>query len=512
MEMQFVPGLPIPADPTLMPATNDLHMMKTKVTINLILNNDVSPEKEALLKNILTAKLHLDEASGDSIQVGRAKFPEAEVKPPEKPRTLPEFSWKTWGLIVLLALIGFASLIFWLNARNNKKATASDEDKGDEKTKPSDVASRDRNEDDDVVAEAPAAASTVIDDHERELLEIKDQLLFMVSQYPQISSKTVSDLLTSSESEEDVLRTFEYLSWDVSRRIFTGVSPRVWGKLGLRVRARTTKPTALDYKESLQRIYRSILARFLEAGAEKDDDNPFAFVYRLSTHERKQLLGGETAGTFAMISLYADTDELQSLMEVAPPAMQEKLVIEIAKLQSLPEATLTRLALSLKERLKAIKAAPSVFADGPGLAAKLLRSYTPERELEIYDKMRLEDPKGADAVRRLIAQFDDIPYYPAELVSSAAALLEIEELVKALFNSAAEHRSSVLSVMPPKRAKMVERDLESSGFNVRPADIALGRRLFAQKIEKVLESRGQSISTLWQEMDRQNGTAQLRVA
>ncbi|RYZ73406.1 MAG: hypothetical protein EOP05_10085 [Proteobacteria bacterium] len=497
MELQFIPGLPIPMDPQLVPATNDLHSMKNKVTIDLVLNTDVSPEKEALLKTVLTSKLHLNEEAGDAIKVSRARLPDGNVETPvQKPQVLPEFSWKTWGLIVLLALIALAGVVFWFNGRKNAKGEEEQEKPKREEFQPTGSRQPEAHASDDKSSEEAEQERLLA----RELTDLKDQLLFIVAQYPQIAAKTVSEML-NEQHEEDVIRVFEHLSWDTSRRIFDGISPRTWARLGLKVKERDSQPSTQDYRDSMSRVYRAILSRFLEAGAEKDDANPFGFLFRLSYHEKKQLLAQEPASSFAMISLFAEGEDLSSVMEVVPTQIQNDMLLEIARLETLPESTLVSVANSLKERLRAIKAAPSIFANGPSLAAKILRSYSPEKEIEMYNRMKNDDPASANSVRRIIAQFEDIAFYPGEMVASVMSLMDLEEISKAFFGVPTDIRGPVFSYLPPKRAKMIERDLETPGFNVSFSDMALARRAFCLKLEQVLKSRGQTLETVWQDID-----------
>lgn len=504
MELQYLPGLPIPSDPTLVPATNDLHSMKNKVTIDLVLNADVPPEKESLIKMVLASKLHLNTESGDVINVARANLPDLNP-PPESPQLLPELTWKMWGFIVVLSLIALAAIVFWFHRRSTapKAAPHPDAERSPELSLNDPFAAQEAAREEDNKERAALADSAIL---EKELEDLKDQLLFLVSQYPQISSKTVSEMLESSE--EDVIRVFEYLSWDLSRRIFSSVSPKIWSRLGNKVKTRTHTPTDTEYRDAIKNLYRSILARFLEAGADKDETNPFGFLFRLTPYERSRLMSNEPVSSFAMIALFADGDDSSTLIQTAKPELQEQILLEIAKLQALPESAVLSLANSLKERLKLIKASPSVFADGPALAAKILRSYSAERELEIYRKMCAEDPVSADGIRRVIAQFDDIAIYPQELVSSVLSLLDIDQLVKALFGLQVDVRTPVMSMMPPKRAKMIERDLERPGFIVATSECAANRRLFCLKLEEVLRSRGHTVSDVWKEIDSRSGQSQ----
>ncbi len=119
----------------------------------------------------------------------------------------------------------------------------------------------------------------------------------------------------------------------------------------------------------------------------------------------------------------------------------------------------------------------------------------------MYGRMKNEDPTSADAVRRIIAQFEDINAYPGELVASVMSLMDLEEICKAFFGVPNEVRAPIFSYLPPKRAKMIERDLEAPGFNVAFTEMAAARRAFCLKLEQVLKSRGQTMEAVWTEID-----------
>jgi hypothetical protein len=506
MELQYIPGLPIPADPTMTPATNDLHSMKTKVAVNLILTAEVSPEKEALLKSILMSKLHLDETTGDSITISRAKLPDPNSSQKE-PRILPDFTWKTWALIFLLSLMTLAGIVFWVSKRKNEaeeKKLANPQPH----SHPSIWPFGDKESGPDSEADLGKKSSSVT---ESDVQDAKDQLLFIVTQYPQISSNTITDLLEHGE-DTTVIRVFEYFSWDLSRKLFPAISPRVWGRLGAKVRDRNEQPSLEEYLQSIQYIYKAVLSRFLESGADKDENNPFSFLFRLTPSERSQVLAGEPAMTFAMISLYSQGDDLGLLMSSASSALQNQIPVEISRLESLPESSLTALANRLKDRMLAIKAAPAVLADGPALASRVLRSYTPEREAEVYQKMKTEDPAGAEKIRRTLVMFEDLSIYPSEIVSTVLSVMDLDQVVVALFGLGSGSRDVLLSWIPPKRAKMIERDLERPGLNPLQSETYSARRVICQKVEEAIKFRNQTVEMVWAQIDAKNSIGHLKSA
>ena len=119
MEMRFLPGMPIEAAANLVPGNNKLHEVKSKIDVHLVLNDDISPDKENLLKEVLAAKLHLDKESGDSLTVKRSNLP--NLNPDAKVEKLPELSWKMWALIVLISMLTLAGLFYYFNNKGRQQ-------------------------------------------------------------------------------------------------------------------------------------------------------------------------------------------------------------------------------------------------------------------------------------------------------------------------------------------------------------------------------------------------------
>lgn len=513
MELATLPGLPLSPDPTMTPATNELHSMKSSVNVTLILRDDLPQEKEAVIKSLLSSKLHLDESNGDSLTIQRTRFPEDPKPAPKEQEVLPEFGWRTWALIALVAFMLTAGLIYWAS-RKGKDQTI--ENTNNEKSK------HERYRPEEDVAEEPrptaetggAALLAALPEDEKEELrieELKDRLLLILTQYPYVSNKAVTHLV-ESEAKNDVLMVFEDLGWDVSKKLFSSLSPRVWGRLGAQVKDNPIKPDRKALKNAYEIFYKAVVARFLETGAREDSENPFAFIESLAPTERETLLMDENVTSFAVLSLYLQPETMADLLSRAKTDLQTGLPAEVARLESLPDSVVKTLVAGLQDKLVRLRASPIHRAEGPAIAARILRSFPAQREEELFHQLVSNNPHEAAKIRRSIVLFTDLPYYPKDILVSCLNLLEVEDLVKALKGVPNEVSQAVLSLLPPRRAQIIDRDLSNASLVVFPRDAADARRQICLKIETLLRARGMSPEEVWDDIERQSGGSHLRAA
>ncbi len=507
IELQYLPGLPMPADPAQMPATNTLHEMKTKIMVDVILDISVPKDKESLLKSLLNSKLHLDEANGDLVNIQRASLKDPETIPKQDlPSVLPEFTWKMWVLVLLVTLSLVAAAIFWSNRRRQNQK---------EESLPKDPAPPQSlvfpYENPQAPAQQPEAlpAEPVIT--LEDLLRMKDRLLTLVTQIPQLCSRSLSDYLDEGH-DLDVILVFEHLGWDLSKKLFPAVPARVWGRLGSNVRNKDMTSSLEKTKQAYENLYRFFLSRFLNSGVDTDETNPFGFLFKLSASERNHVLDGESAANFAIISMFSNKEEMAALQTHMSIAVQSLLPVEIARLETLPDSTVQVLAGNLQKKLEIFKKSPTYELNSIEVAARLLRSYSPEKESEVYRKMLQENPEQADRIRRLNVQFTDLLLYPTEMTSVALNYFEVDDLVKAFKNLPAEFCENLLALMPPKRANMIRTDLQSPAVVPTPVEVARLRRSLVLKVEEMIRSQGLTMAEVWEQIEVKFANKKLKVA
>ena len=498
IELQYLPGLPVPGDAGLQPANNSLHELKTKVSVDLIITPDVSIEKEKIIKQILINKLHLDESSGDGVTISRAPFPKDLIPEAAPPSILPDFTWKTWALVILLALIALAGVIYYVSRKGQTKKEL-------DQTKELSLAA---NEDDNLLKDSVTEKNQKESLNEEEFFDqadierARDPILSLVSQYPQICSKITASLIDKGK-EQLVITVFEDMGWDLAKKMFTEIAPRAWGRLGQKLRSRKDGPKSSEVMNALLDFYKELISGVLESGALFDENNPFSFLLKATKSEREQILKDESPANIAIISFFVSSDEMSEILNELSVETQSQVAMVMTRLESLPDSIIKKLAQKIQTKLITFRKEPTNIIDGVRMAGRTLRSMSPEKESEIFQKMKESNPAEAEKIRRLYLQFEDLYLMPKSILSIVAAELEVEAAVAALKGMGTKYIEDFLSVLPPKRANMIIRDIESPAIEVSSSDCWSNRRNIILKLENILEQQGTSVKDIWELIDKE---------
>lgn len=502
LELEYLPGLPVPGDASLKPATNNLHEMKSRVTVNLVLSPEVPAEKETVLKTILINKLHLDETNGDVISIARAPFPKDPKPEPQPPSIFPELTWKTWALIVLLALIALAGLMYYVSKKSQIDSTEEERDEPQEKL---------REEPTTALEALPPAKHEplpeVVAISEKDLEHERDCILNLATQYPQICAR-VAVTMIENERTDQLIIVFNDIGWDLSKKIMSEIPPRAWARMGHKVRQHQHKPNGDELFQALTETHKEFLAGVLESGALSDEQNPFAFLAKATASERYEVLRGESATNLAVLSFFLNAEEIRDIFERLEPEMQAQVTSAMSRLQSLPDAILKKLSNHLLMKLTNFRKEPVTTVDGAGVAGKTLRAMSPDKEAEVFASLMDSNPDEAEKIRRIYLQFVDLPVLPKDAVALALSETEVGDVAQAFKDQPKTFVEGLLKLVPPKRANMIRRDLESPNNVADSAQQWAARRRLVLRIENYFKQQGFTIKNIWDQIDRSNETTQ----
>jgi flagellar motor switch protein FliG len=473
---------------------NQLYELKNKIDIHLVLANKITKEKEATITSLLKMKLHLDEKAGDSLTIARSDLPTAVED--GSVSKLPELSWKMWGMVTVLLLLTLSGIFYFFDrrakaAKEAAEALAKKDDKKEDE-KPLDKAAAQ-----DAAGEKAAEALPTIDPSEL-MYEQKQQILSLTSQYPEAAADALSEHFQKG-NEHDVLLMCESFGWEVSKKIFAGFSPRMWGRLGFLVVEEKNHATLLQTSEALENCGKIILKKFLEIGAE-DSKNPFGFLWNVSKDERERLLSGESAINMALICAHGKPDQVSELMAALGQDMQEAVTIAVSRMSQFSDQQAKAISESLLKKFKTIKENPETKMNGIEIAAGLIRSLPAEKEYSFFEKLQSQNPSDAEKIRRTILLFPDVVYVPGDVISDMAALLDMSVIVTALRGSFPEVREFILKSMPPKKSYMIQRDLELDSLESEK-QIAMSQREIVLTVTSLLKAKNIELDNLFEKLD-----------
>lgn len=500
VEVQYLPGMPMMGDvPALPKAMNKLHEMKARLDVSVVLSRNVSPEVEKVIKDVLVAKLHLDTAAGDSINVKRIQLPSDPLPPEPKPDTLPELTWKMWTLIVILSLLALSGLMFWAWRRGKAKEAAKEikenhdykygpekeEEKEKKPEKAPEVAAA-------LVAAPPEPASEVPDFN---LESVRQHILTIAGQYPQMISRAITDYCLHV-SAENTANLMDFIGWDTSKRIFSEVPAMAWARIGHTVKERTEEVPKPQIEKSVREAYRALLASYIEHEMSEDETNPFSFMLKMKLEERQQILDKEGPANIAIFCLHAPPEVTADIIANLEPEKRVKVLSELSRIEKLPHNVVQAVIQSFNQKLTEMRVRPEPKIEGASVLAKVIRGMSPEEEMDIISLFGADNPEELERVRRSMLLFDDIKLVPQDIVGEVLGGYEVESLYAALFKCSPAVINHVLSVLPERKAMVVEREL--SDMIAIPQRKVTGqyRREISQKIEAILTTRSIRVADL----------------
>jgi flagellar motor switch protein FliG len=508
LEKKFLPGLIITDPMGYNDAHNILLELKQKIEIQVILTENVPADRDNLVREILKSKLHLNEESGDTVTVVRASRSIASINPAPAPK-MAELSARMIAFWIIVGLLATTALALWLYRRKEKaKEKAREEQEAEEKEKPANAASTEISKEDsekedkepEVVIKTQEEIEAERDALEMKLAFAKGELVKIVREYPSIVCRAVEEFVAQGKIN-DTVNFLESLGWDQSRKLFKDVDSRLWTRVGAALRERDRDPTLEESYNAVHVFHRFALSFVLER-AGRDSENPFSFIFQLSDSQRIDLLAHEKAYNIALVSIYCSGPQMGELLNGLEQRKQREVLLEIAKIKQLPETEIRESVDALLMRLERIKADPSVHVDGSILAADFMRSLPPAREEELYQTLLTQHPAEAEKLRRVRVMFQDVPYYPSEMVKKVIESLDSEEILKSLVGFNSQFAEAFLALLPTKKALMIQNDLYHMTEFPPVSQCAENRRKVCMKLEAEFEAQRFKVAEYWKNFDQ----------
>ncbi len=495
LEKSFLPGLAIQDPNAFTGAENLLHDLKDKATVQVVIGDNVSSDRDAIVRDVLKSKLKLNEETGDALTVTRAS-PTVVKNPTDQPKKLAELSGRMIAFLIILTVIALAALGLWLWRReklkeqeplpeNNELKEAIADEAGPKAPTPG----------------SPEAISAAEEERKRQaeielkIINAKNEILKNAKQYGTIVCKSAEEFFKIGKDQELTL-VFESYGWENSRKIFDGVDHTTWAGVGQVVRERTQDPSRESTLESLVLFNRFALSYILER-APRNAENPFAFLFELPDAQRIDVLAQESAHNVALIAIYCSGTQMTELLEGVHAEKQHQVLIEMTKIKQLPEKEVSASVGGLLAKLEHVKRDPSVYASGPHIAVSFLRSLDPLREEELVQKLWAQHPTEAESLRRATVMFFDIPKYPKELTESALDNIENDDWIKMLTGFPADIREDFLNLLPTKRSAMLQGDLLGAEGRPFTAQGAIMRRKLVKTLESVFNANQFKLEDFW---------------
>ncbi|NDG84612.1 MAG: hypothetical protein EBX52_06190 [Proteobacteria bacterium] len=423
----------------------------------------------------------------------------APAKAGDHPK-LPELSIKMiafWIFVAMMALTGF---LLWLQKRREKQKQQERAEQAlliEQRRAQEEAIEEAKKEQDE---EKPPIEPNSLTEEQKNELEMKiafekSQITKLCTDYGTIVAKAMEEFMIKGFVKEAVI-VMELLGWTESKRLFKEMDTRSWAKIGTALRGRIEEPNLVEIHKALHYFHRFSLSYVLERSA-RDEGNPFAFVFKLEDNHRLDLLNREDPDKIALIGVYCTGAQMTDLLRGLESSKQNEILYHLTRIKQLPETEIKSGVLSYLASLERIKKDPSIYADGPGLAADFLRSLPAGREEELLFYLFNYHEDEAEKLRRVRVMFQDIPYYPQEMTKKVIEELESDLLLRALSGYDGGFIDSFTSLLPSKKAMMIQNDLLHQDQPPPPSQCAESRRSICEMIEVEFERQRFDLADFW---------------
>ncbi|MEK2687536.1 hypothetical protein [Bdellovibrio sp. GT3] len=499
-ELQYLPGMPMMGDVPVAPmAANKLHEMKAKTEISVVLSRNVSPEVEKVIRDLLVSKLHLDSAVGDSVAIRRIELP-LDPKVEEPPKQLPELTWKTWVLVVILSLLALAGLMFGLWKRKTadpKKEINENHEYAHQEPLPQaekEPVTATPEPSADVV---PAAVSAKPDEMvwELGLDSVRQHVIQIGTQYPQMASRAIAEYCLEG-AVENTTYLMDFMGWDTAKHLFAEIPAMAWARMGRSVKERKADPTAVQIETGVRETYRALLGSYIEHEMAEDEAGPFNFILKLREDQRSQILEKESAKNIAILCLHAPSEVTAGILASIDSEKKVRVMGELSRIEKIPHDVLQSVIQAFKQRVSETRLKPEPKVHGATVLAKVIRGMSPEEEVNMLTMFAAENPEELERVRRSILIFDDVSLVPQDILAEVLGLYEVEALYGAFFRTQRALMVAALNALPEKKSMILERELSDMPMIPSQKLSAETRRSICQRVETVLEYRSISMTDL----------------
>ncbi len=498
-----LPGIPAP-DPDLgSPTNNKLHSMIQTRKIIVVLDKLVTADQELVTKEILRAKLALDDKKGDALDIRRAEVPTSlDRQIASTHQVSGTESWVRYFLIGLAVTLGLAiALLLWQVSILRERVDARAKFKADIKVNSSQDLNSNVSGGGMLAAPGQANLNGDADENgERRItngdpisaVELKEKILALAVSQPKACSLVARRLMSTREGMRKLAVACEAIGFEYTKQLFDTVSPAKWRAMGEYLRQNLSEITRAPLGKILLEIYTEMLAESMGWDPSQNSNGPFDFLHKITEPEMAKLLVSQEPSHIAFIAAYWEPEEMSQILSVLNDARRKETILHIARLNGLPREVVQQAAIRFAERLRVLRARNEVDVDGSQVVARMLDTSDNTNEEDLLRFIEREDPAARDRLRQHYFSFDSISTLPSDIMAVVFTEMDPQLVTQALVGMDDGSVQAVLSVFPPKQRAIIEDDVKIANLQstFSKAEVSVARKQVILLVRKVLKDRG----------------------
>jgi hypothetical protein len=202
------------------------------------------------------------------------------------------------------------------------------------------------------------------------------------------------------------------IGFEYAKQVFDRLSPGQWHAMDAALRERASEAASAPVARVLLEVYTVLLGETMTYDHSRgNDEDPFHFLQKIAEEELTSLLRNESPSRIAFISLYWNPDEMNRVFNALPAAVRRQVVLQISRLQRLPEDAIQQVAqcfaATLQQKRKDARPPTHVTAAAPSPIPVLSPNSTPARTEPVAAReIPVRSGDVAEAIRRIVAGID----------------------------------------------------------------------------------------------------------
>jgi flagellar motor switch protein FliG len=455
-----------------------------RLTINLIVEEDVSKEQEVFLRNLIYQKTALNDLRGDSLTIVRTQFsflPSGIVK---EDVTGPGLNWMNdnfsslvLGLLSLLILLLLVLIV--LAFKKNKEPKEQEGISG--------VVMKNNIEVPDATIDTGAGDKQLMQKNRQDIISLG------LGQ-PEHVQNVMEQLIGVPEKIPMVASLYKVLGRSLFRSIFPNVAQLQLQSVMAYLADQP--PDEEQQQRDTQDFYR-LLQQHIQ-NIEPDKALPFEFLHKLNDSQVLFLVQHEDVRIQALVISQLSSEQAARVLNRIPDKKQAQVIAELGQFETFPLDTFQDVADRLAKQAQKVPSFENVNADGLSMLIKMLDNMSSGEEAKVLKRLKQDKPDSFYRLRKQYFTFSDLIKTPRQILSNALREVDRQFIGRAICNTPDEFKLHVLSSLTPKLKALTREDLKRSEGRISSKEIDAGRRAIVQKIREYISTGKFSMDMLLQ--------------
>ena len=449
-----------------------------KLTISLLVENDINNEQEAFIRNLVYKKASLNDLRGDEFTLVRTQFSKLPKDIILDKETGPAQTWMEENFnslaIGLLSLLAFLLLALIILSLRKREITAQPQ-----MSHVSPALDR-------VDHSIPDSTMSDQADNKQVMLRTRQDIISLGLGQPQAVQGGMSELV----AQEDKIPMIASIYKVLGRSLFRSVFPNVEQMQLQSVMAQLAdQPPDEDQQFRDLQDFHQILHQKIQNN-EPAHAHPFEFLNKLNDSQVLYLIQHEDPRIQALVISQLESQQGARVLNRVPEKRQSQLMAELGQFETFPMDTFKDVADRLAKSAQQVPSFENVNADGLGMLMAMLDSMSSSEESKVLKRLKQEKPDTFYRLRQSYFTFGDVVRTPHQILSNALREIERNHIGQALCSTPDDFKIHVLKSLnsAPKLKAQVREDIRRFEGRISAKEVDVARRSVVHKIREYINT------------------------